>query len=514
MSFYKRNRKEIQFVLFFTFIKLVLHFAANHNFGFHRDELLYLALGEHNDWGFKEVPPFIAGISWLSVHLFGDSVFAARIFSTLFGALIVYLTGLTVLALGGKRLAIAIGCLAVIISPAFLASGYLLQPVVFDQFFWVLSAYLIIRYIRTYQNQYLYALGFAAGFGMLNKYSMAFYMVALLTAILLTPQRKMFLNKAWLAAAAIALLIFLPNLIWQINHGLPVIKHMNELKETQLNFLSPVDFVLQQLLVHATASIIWLTGFIFLFVSRSLKPFRFLGLAYIIVILLLIFLQGKSYYSFGAYPVLFAAGGMAFSRLLSRLQTGWKYAVLIVILLPSIFFIPIAVPVLPFTTTLKFFRFTADKMKLTFPLKWEDQRYHATTQDYADMLGWEELAIGASKAYLLIPESERLQTTIFASNYGQAGAVDHFRKKYNLPATVCLSSSYALWSPDSIQTRHFIYIDDEYPDDLEPMFKKMTKVSQIKNPYAREKGSSVYLFSYPLKSLQPVYQKHRQEELN
>lgn len=514
MSFYRRNRKEFLFILIFTFIKVGVHFSANSHYGFHRDELLYLALGEHLDWGFREVPPFIAGVSWITSTLFGDSVFATRILSTIFGALTVYLTGLTVLALNGKRFAIAIACLGVIISPAFLGSGYLLQPVVFDQFFWVLSAYLIIRYIRTRQDRYIYALGFAVGFGMLNKYTMALYLAALLIALLLSPQRKVFLNKAWLGAAAISFVILLPNLIWQIKHDLPVIKHMNELKETQLNFLDPFDFILQQLLVHASASIIWLTGFIYLFSSRSLGQFRFLAFAYLIVILLLISLQGKSYYSFGAYPVLFAVGGMALSRLLADLFWGWKSAALAFVLLPSLLILPIVIPILPFQATLHFFRFTADKMNLTFPLKWEDQKVHATTQDYADMLGWEELAIGAAKSYKLIPEDERRLTTIFASNYGQAGALDHYRKKYNLPAAVCLNSSYALWSPDSIQTQHLIYIDDEYPEDLQPTYKRMKKIAEIKNKYAREKGTSVYLLSYPIKDIQPLYKQHRAEELH
>ena len=514
MSFYRRNRKEFSFILIFTFIKLALHFAANSNFGFHRDELLYMALGEHLDWGYKEVPPFIAFISWLSVHIFGDSVFAARILSTLFGALIVYLTGLTVLALGGKRFAISIACLGVIVSPAFLGSGYLFQPVVFDQFFWVLAAYLIIRFIKTYQVEYLYGLGVAAGLGMTNKYSMAFYLLALISAILLTPQRKIFLNKAWLLAAGIALLIFLPNLIWQINNQFPVIRHMKELKDTQLDFINPFDFTLQQLLIHATASVIWITALFIYFFSRSLRQFRFLGIAYILLIVLLIFLQGKSYYSFGAYPVLFALGGIALSRLLSHLPGGLQYASLAIILIPSLLILPIVVPVLSFNTTLQFFEFTSNKLNLKFPVKWEDQELHATTQDYADMLGWEELAIGASKSFDLIPESDREHTTIFANNYGQAGAIDRFRKKYNLPATVCLNSSYALWSPESIKTRHLIYINDEYPDDLHPAYKKVIKVAEIENPYAREKGTKVFLLSYPVKSILPIYRKHRTEELN
>src|SRR5580704_10871681 len=124
---------------------------AMSHFGFHRDELLHLALGDHLDWGYKEVPPFIALLAKISTTIFGDSVFAMRIFSTLAGALIIWFTGKIVIELGGKKFAIALACLALIFSPAFLASGYLFQPVVFDQLWWVLTAYLVIKYLNTSQ---------------------------------------------------------------------------------------------------------------------------------------------------------------------------------------------------------------------------------------------------------------------------------------------------------------------------------------------------------------------------
>src|ERR1700710_115755 len=126
------------------------------HFGFHRDELLHLALGDHLDWGFKEVPPFIALLAKITTTLFGDSVFAARIFSTLFGGLIIWFTGLIVIELGGRKFAITLACLTLIFSPAFAASGYLFQPVVFDQFWWVITVWLLIKYLNTTDVKYLY----------------------------------------------------------------------------------------------------------------------------------------------------------------------------------------------------------------------------------------------------------------------------------------------------------------------------------------------------------------------
>ncbi|WP_026899177.1 glycosyltransferase family 39 protein [Daejeonella oryzae] len=509
MSFYRRNKKNIRLIIFFTLVKVTLHFIANNNYGFHRDELLYKALGEHVDWGFKEVPPFVAGLSWITTHLFGDSLFATRLFSTLFGAAIVFLTGLIVLNLGGKRLAIIIACTAVIVSPSFLASQYLFQPVVFDQFFWTLTAYFFIRYIRTREAVNIYYSGISIGFGMLNKYSMAFFALALIVALMISAQRKLLVNRAWLIGALIAFLIFLPNLLWQINNGLPVFRHMKELRGTQLNYISPVDFGLQQLLIHASVLFIWLPGLVYLFLSRTNRQYRFLGIAFFLTLIMLIVLKGKVYYSFGAYPMLFAAGGIAFYKLMKNLKPVLNYTILAFIFIPSFLFLPIVIPILPLANTLKFFKFSAEKLNLKFALKWEDQKEHATTQDYADMLGWNEIAENVTKAYKTIPADDKDSSTIFANNYGQAGAIDHYRKKYQLPAAVCLSSSYALWSPASFPVKHIVYVDDEYPDTLGTFYKSVVKIGEVENQFAREKGTAIYLLSYPVKDIMPIYQAQR-----
>lgn len=506
MSVFRRKRKEAQLILFFTGLKLLIHLFANSNFGFHRDELLYLALGDHLGWGFKEVPPFIAFISWISTHVFGDSVFATRLLPTLAGAAVVYLTGLIVIALGGKRLAISVACLGLIVSPAFLASQYLLQPVVFDQFFWVLSAYFTVKYIQCRQVYYLYWLGLAIGLGMLTKYTMALYAGGLILGILLTGQRKALFNKHVLGAAVVALIIFLPNILWQINHNLPVITHMKELRETQLEYISPVDFVLEQLLVHVTGVLIWLPGLIYMFFSRVRSKYKFLSAAYLITIFLLILMHGKGYYSFGAYPVLFATGGILWQKALSRLKERISYSILTATLLPALVFIPIAIPILSFNTSLKFFEFTSQKIGISFPLKWEDQKFHATTQDYGDMLGWDEIALNVNKAYTSLSAEQKESTTIFASNYGLAGAIDHLGKPFDLPKAVSLSSSFTLWAPDSIDHEYLIYVDSDI-NDIGKAYGTAVKIGEISNPFAREKGTGVYLLSKPLANINPRYRK-------
>src|ERR1700761_6121723 len=163
MPYQNRRSTYASFILIFVIIKIGLNLLAISHFGFHRDELLHLVLADHLDWGYKEVPPFIALLAKISNTIFGTSVFAARIFPTLFSGMIIWLTGLITLEFGGKKFAIALACLAMIFAPAFAASGYLFQPVVFDQFWWVLTVWLLTKYCNTSAPKYLYFLGLAVG---------------------------------------------------------------------------------------------------------------------------------------------------------------------------------------------------------------------------------------------------------------------------------------------------------------------------------------------------------------
>src|SRR6201986_5112088 len=159
---YKNRRSTYwSFILIFVFIKVALNLFAIAHFGFHRDEFLHLVLADHLAWGYKEVPPFIALLAKITLTVFGNSVFAARIFPTIAGGIIVLLTGSITVELGGKRFAIALACLALIFSPGFVASDYLFQPVVFDQLWWVLAVWLLVKYSNTSSIKYLYFLGMA-----------------------------------------------------------------------------------------------------------------------------------------------------------------------------------------------------------------------------------------------------------------------------------------------------------------------------------------------------------------
>src|SRR6201996_1459546 len=345
MPYQNRRSTYASFILIFVAIKVGLNLLAISHFGFHRDELLHLTLGDHLDWGFKEVPPFIALLAKITTSVFGDSVFAARIFSTIFSGLIVWFTGLIVIELGVMKFAITSPCLALIFSPAFAASGYLFQPVVFDQLWWVLTVYLLIRYINTSLPIYIYLLGAVIGVGLLTKYTMAFFAIALILGLLFTKQRKILWNRHILIAAVISLLIFLPNMIWQFQHHLPVVTHMKTLRSQQLDYITPADFIKDELTVNGIALFIWLIGFGFLLFSPRLRKFQFLAFSFILIFIFLLEMSGKSYYLFGAYPMLFAAGAYGLERWMKARGYVLRTVAVLFFTLPNMIFFPLALPV-------------------------------------------------------------------------------------------------------------------------------------------------------------------------
>ncbi len=510
---YRNSRSVyINLILFFVLFRIVLNVFALPHYGFQRDEMLHLALADHMAWGFKEVPPFVAWMGYLSTTLFGSSVAAARIFTTLFAGLIILFTGLTTMEFGGRRFAITVACLSLTFSPAFLASDYLLQPVVFDQFWWVLSGYLLVKYFNTKQDKYLYFLGAAIGLGLLTKYTMAFYTAGLIVGLLFSKSRKLLISKGVLTAAAIAFVIFLPNIIWQLTHHLPLATHMRKLRSSQLDYLKPSDFLIEQLKVNGSGIFVWLSGLLVLLISYRLRTYRFLGWAYLATLLLFVLLSGKIYYLFGAYPLLFSAGGFGLERLMKARGVALRSLVCILIILPNFLLLPLVLPVIPIKTALPLFKFAGEKMGFGFALKWEDQKIHPTTQDYGDMFGWDELGQKVAKAYQSLPPEQQKQTVIFANNYGEAGAVHHYSKQYGLPDVVSLDSSFSLWAPDSLDCKYIIYIDDKNGGNTQGLLDDKRigaakRLGEIDNPLAREKGTAIFFLSDLQPGLNAGYRK-------
>lgn len=472
-----------------AFIKFLIPLVAIHpEYQLHRDEYLYLAEGHHLAWGYNEVPPAVPALGWIS-YLLGNSVTMVRIWPALFGALTVLLTGAMVQQLGGTWIAQMLAGLVFLLS-VYLRIHSLFQPNILDIFFWSLISYSLICFLQTKDHRWLYTAGAALGLGILSKYMIAVFVLALFTGMLFTKQRALLRNKHLWFSLLIAFIIALPNVIWQLTHNLPAIHHAEELQETQLQFISPFRFLLEQLLLTANSFPVWIAGWLFLAFSKEHQVLRFFSWSFVALLIIFTIIGGKSYYTLGFYPLLFAAGSVQFEQLIRRHR--WILpALLVFILAIGIYLAPL---LLPFMSPQKAADYYArNDMERLGVLQWEDGKNHALPQDFADMLGWKELADKAVILYHSLPDSVKKHTAVYGENYGQAGAMAFYGMKYELPEPVSFSSSFALWVPRALSVTSLVYVNDEAPESKYPYeLKDAVLIDSVTNPLAREYRTKIY----------------------
>ena len=472
-------------------IKLIIHFVTNTNYGLQRDAYLYIAEAHHLSFGYLSIPPMTPVLIRIMEFLFGNSVFAVRILPALIGALSVIVIAKIVLELGGKHWAILLACASFLVSPAFLRSNSLLQPVSLNQFFWLLSLYFVLKMLKTRNTEYWIYLGIIWGLAFLNKYSIAFLALAVFLALLVTKQRFLIQSRNIFIGIAFGLLIISPNLYWQYSHNWPVISHMIELTQNQLVNVNIVDFLVMQLIMNAHGLLIWLLGFLFLLFAREEKSYRVLGFTFIFLLLILIGLRGKFYYTLGIYPMLFAAGGFFIEKYLSGRWLILQKIILILIVLSALPILPFSLPILSYDKMAAYSKATAE-LGFEGPLRWEDGQIHPIPQDYADMTGWEELAEIVEIAYNNLTEEEKSRCAIFGENYGHAGAVRYHTQEAGLPEPISFSDNFLFWAPNNVDIDVLIYINND-TTDVSYYFAEVNEVGHITDPYARESGLPVFV---------------------
>lgn len=495
--------KKWDVILILIAIKLIIHLIANTQYGLHRDAFLYLAEAKHLGWGYMEVPPMIAALGQIPI-LLGESLFVIRLVPTLIGVATLLFTLLMVKELGGNKRALWAAGLAFITSMLFLRMNMLFQPTSPNLLMWTLSSYYIIRLIKSDDSKYWYILGVVCGFGILTKYSIAFFYLAFGIGLLLTPHRKWLATRYPYLAALIALVIAAPNLHWQYIHNLPVITHITELAETQLVNMNTSVFLTEQLLFHVTGTIVWLIGLGFLLFRTDWKNYRILAWIFVGVIGLLLAFSGKSYYSAGVYPMLMAAGGVAL-EILFRNQKNWIFIGFITVLtLPNILFMSFGATILPISQMQAYCDFLIDH-DFDGPMRWEDGKVHNLPQDYADMFGWEESVKKVADYYHSLPKNTQEKCLLFGGGYGHAGALTWYKEKYNLPTAYSFNSSFIIWNSSDLEFDNQIIIDDSRYTTTSS-FHTVTLIDSVENVYARDPGY-IYHYTHPKKDLKPVWKE-------
>jgi 4-amino-4-deoxy-L-arabinose transferase-like glycosyltransferase len=466
-------------LLYPTVCKLLLHLYVAGSYGYFRDELYFLACGEQLDWGYVDMPPGVAVVAAISRWLLGDSLLAIRFFSGLAGAALVFLTGVLARELGGGRRAAFLAQLAVMVGGVYMVIAYLLSMNVYEQLLWALAALLLVRIVRDGRQKLWVWFGVVAGVSLQFKHSMVFFAFAAVVGLLLTRERRALAQKWIWIGGAIAAIIFMPNVLWQIQHDWATLELLQNVKETGKNVvLAPAAFLFRQAdMLNLLTLPLWLAGLWFFFFHREGKRWRSLGWTYVVLLVTMFALEAKSYYLAPVYPLLFAAGAVAWEPLLkrSRLALGGYVTALVA---SGVVTALVALPILPPESYLTFLR------RLGYqPPRTEVSHTSEMPQHLADQFGWPELVEKVAQVYSSLPPEERVRAAIYASNYGQAGAVDFFGRQYGLPRAISGHQNYFLWGPRGA-TGEVVITIGESPEDVAESFEEVIAAAQPYHPYA------------------------------
>lgn len=493
--------KPVHLLYLLALVKLILpFFLQDPIWEPHRDEFLYLAEARHMAWGYMEVPPLLSVFAWLT-NLLGGATWAIKIWPSLGGALTYVLVGRLVLHQGGRWFALVLAWMP-FVAGAWLRIHFLFQPNFLDIFFWTAMAYGLTRFQQSGKPYHLYIAGISFGLGMLSKYTMVFYATGLMAGLLLTWDRKILTNRHFYYAISLGLLLFLPNLLWQIRNGFPVVYHMKALQGGLLQSISHQDFLKDQLLYNVATLFTWVTGLVW---AMRTKQYRFIAWAFFVTLALLMAGHGKSYYSQGAYPILFAFGAPVLEAWANK---WWKIGMLAFSLFIGIRLAPLLLPFKAPGPLATYYVRHPLASKVGF-LRWEDLQDHSLPQDFADMLSWEEMTQKVASAYSSLNSTEKAHTLLFCDNYGEAGAVNYYGPKYHLPPAYSDNASFLYWMPRDFDQFDVLLLVTDDKQEMQHAFIKEFKTAQlvdsITNPYAREHGSLIILLKEPSEAFRQAF---------
>lgn len=475
----------------FIIAKFVLQYVlVSPEYELQRDEFLHLDQAHHLSWGYISVPPVTSWISSI-IFLLGNSMFWIRFFPALFGALTIVVVWKAIEELKGNLFALVLGATCVLFSALLRLNG-LYQPNSLDVLCWTAFCFILIKYTNSENPKWYYIGMVVLAFGFLNKYNIVFLLVGLLPALLLTKQ-SIFSDKNFYYSVVLFLLLISPNLIWQYDNKLPVYHHMQELAKSQLVYVNRLDFLKDQMYFFIGSLFVIIAALYALLIFLPFKKYRFFFLTLVFTLTVFTYLKAKSYYAIGLYPIYIAFGAVYLETIL---KTDWKkYLQPIAILIPILFFIPMSKIMFP-NKSPNYIVNHPELYKKYGLLRWEDGKDHQLPQDYADMLGWKELAHKIDSAYSTLPIDG--QTLVLCDNYGQAGAFNYYTHNKNVYA-VSFSADYIDWFQldkkyvNLIRVKELESKGNEFRE-TSPYFEKSYVAGSITNTLAREYGTTIFVF--------------------
>ena len=425
----KQNKTDNLILFLMALGAVIFHIAFNGQYGFHRDELDFILNARRLDWGYVSYPPVTPLFARIGLELFGESLRGLRVLPAIAQGTVMILAALMARDMGGKRSAQILTAFAVFIAPVSLFGGTVIMYFAFDYLWWVLVAFFMVRLLATDDARYWLGVGAGIGLGMLTKYTMVFWVAGLVVGVLMTSARKHLRSKWLYLGAALALLLFLPNFVWQYRHDFVAFDYLSFIHARDVSWGRADDFLPEQLYLttNPLSLPVWTVGLSLCLFSASMKRFRPLGWMFLVTFVLFLLNQGRGYYTGPSYVMLLAAGCVWFEGWLGRLAEkkrrlgfGLLWTTQIIGALIGILLMK---PVAPINTPL-----------------W-DFTTGVTDDLFTEMVGWQDLTEQVAEIYRSIPESEKARTVILAGNYGEAGAFDLYGDEYGLPRTITGANS-------------------------------------------------------------------------
>jgi len=469
-----------------------VHLFVNLNgaYGFFRDELYYIACSDHLEWGYVDQPPFSLLLLKLSRLVFGDSLTAIRLVPSLAHAGTIVLTGLIAKEMGGKAFAIFIACLAILSSVIHVGMSLIYSMNAIDIFIWALAIYLLLRIINTQNNILWIALGIVLGIGLLNKISVLFLGAGIFVGVVLT-NRQWFSSRWLYIMGAIAVVCFLPYVIWNLTHDLAHLEFIHNASSGKYSGRSRMDFVGEQiLLLNPISAPFWIAGLAALFFYKPLQSYRMLGWIYLTAfVILFINRTSKGEYLAPGYAWLFAAGGILIEQKLTSGMLSWlKYVYATLMLAAILVLLPLVLPVLPVE---KYITYT--KALDIAPGSSENKDLAELPQFYADMFGWKEKARDVAVVFNSLHEEDKKKCAIISSNYGRCGAIDFFGEQYGLPKSIGTHNNYWIWGPREYTGEVVIILGGDQEDHIND-FETCEQVGMSTCTYCMPYENNVKIF--------------------
>jgi hypothetical protein len=455
----------------------LFHLVANPHYGYFRDELYFIVCGFHPDWGYVDQPPLVPLMS-AATQLFGHSLVLLRAVPALFAAAGVFVTCRLVRAFGGGVFAQALAAVVFALTGVLAAFGGKVGTDEVGLWTWPLMALYVVRLTRGADPRWWLAVAAAAGISLESKYSVVFFLAALLAGLLVTRERRVLFGRWFAAGCGVAVLIALPNLLWQWHHGFPMLELLQNGQNGKNIIVGPVLYLVQELLITIPfLAPVWIIGLIWLLRSA---PYRFLGIAYVVLIAEMVLFHGKHYYPAAVYPIVIAAGAVPIEAWTRRARVV-RAVVIAYAVACGLLFLPISLPILPEPAFVAYDAEVDTLLHLPHGVLATEHGREVVQLpgDFADMHGWPELAAAVKRVYDGLPPTDRAQAVVFGSNYGESSAVAFFTP--DVPV-IGVHNEFWIWGTKGYSGNVLVEIGGDCGASLH-LFASRTVVTTLHTPW-------------------------------